>query len=210
MRTIGAAARTGRTPARKPGRHARHAAAGRWLAVASLAGSALVVTGTATAAPKETGRTAATANADRTATARAGRTARARADRTATARADHTVTVNTVSGEYVNVRAEASATGKVVGRRKDGRHVTIVCHKVGDKVTGTYGTSRYWDMLASGGYVADAFLSTGSDKPVVPQCGRASHEPPHRALAPRIHTGFISHRSRTPGAPAAGRRPDSF
>jgi uncharacterized protein YraI len=109
-------------------------------------------------------------------------------------KADRTVTVNTVTGEHVNVRAEPSGTSKVVGRRRDGQQVTIVCHKVGERVTGTYGTSRDWDMLASGGYISHAFLNTGSDAPVVPACGRPSHEPPHRALAPRIHVGFVSHR----------------
>ncbi|MFC4586326.1 hypothetical protein [Sphaerisporangium corydalis] len=106
---------------------------------------------------------------------------------------DRTVTVNTVTGEHVNVRAEPSATSKVVGRRRDGQRVTIVCHKVGDEVTGTYGTSKVWDMLPGGGYVAEAYLDTGRGDPVVPECGRAVHEPRHRALAPRIHAGFTSY-----------------
>ncbi|GAA3834506.1 hypothetical protein GCM10022226_64910 [Sphaerisporangium flaviroseum] len=109
-------------------------------------------------------------------------------------RADRVVTVNTETGGHINVRAKASMDSRVVGKRRDGQRVAIVCHKVGDQVSGTYGTSRFWDLLASGGYVSDAYLSTGSNAPVVPMCGRAAKEPPHRALAPRIHIGFISHR----------------
>jgi hypothetical protein len=36
-------------------------------------------------------------------------------------------------------------------------------------VTGTYGTSSLWDFIGSG-YVADAFVSTGSDGWVAPEC----------------------------------------
>ncbi len=106
---------------------------------------------------------------------------------------DVTVTVNTVTGEPINVRAEASADSRIIGTRRDGQRVTIVCRKVGDPVSGTYGTSRYWDLISTGGYIADAYLSTASGTPVVPLCGRAANEPPHRALAPHIHVGFVSH-----------------
>ncbi|MEV7966448.1 hypothetical protein AB0O34_10755 [Sphaerisporangium sp. NPDC088356] len=141
-------------------------------AVTSLAGPVLVTAAGGTAH-------AVTAGTERAAPAASGR--------------DVTVTVNTLTGEPINVRADASADSKVVGTRRDGQRVTVVCRKVGDPVSGTYGTSRYWDMISTGGYIADAYLSTGSGTPVVPLCGRAAGEPPHRALAPRIHVGFVSH-----------------
>ena len=51
-----------------------------------------------------------------------------------------------------------------------GHDVHITCQKHGESVHGTYGTSSLWDHLASGGYVADAYVSTGSDGRVAPLC----------------------------------------
>ena len=42
--------------------------------------------------------------------------------------------------------------------------------KRGQRVTGTFGTSRLWDKLARGGFVSDAFVHTGSDGRVAPWC----------------------------------------
>ena len=36
-------------------------------------------------------------------------------------------------------------------------------------MTGTYGTSTLWDKIGTG-YVADAYVSTGSDGQVAPNC----------------------------------------
>ena len=47
--------------------------------------------------------------------------------------------------------------------------VTIRCQKRGQSVTGTYGTSTLWDNIGTG-FVADAYISTGSDGQVAPTC----------------------------------------
>jgi uncharacterized protein YraI len=76
--------------------------------------------------------------------------------------------VNT-AGAPLTIRAGASTTTSAVGSVADGARVTITCQKHGQTVSGTYGTSSLWDHI-SGGFVADAFVSTGSDGQVAPTC----------------------------------------
>ncbi len=76
--------------------------------------------------------------------------------------------VNT-AGADLTVRAGASSNTAAVGSVNDGAQVTITCQKHGESVRGTYGTSTLWDKI-SGGYIADAYVSTGSDGQVAPTC----------------------------------------
>lgn len=76
--------------------------------------------------------------------------------------------INT-SGARLTVRAGASTNTAAVGSVGDGTHVTIKCQKHGEAVTGTYGTSTLWDFIGNG-YVADAYVATGSDGRVAPLC----------------------------------------
>jgi uncharacterized protein YraI len=76
--------------------------------------------------------------------------------------------INT-SGAPLTIRAGASTSTAAVGSVADGAAVTISCQKVGQSVTGTYGTSKLWDKIGSG-FVADAYVSTGSDGRVAPDC----------------------------------------
>ncbi len=76
--------------------------------------------------------------------------------------------VNT-AGAALTVRATASTSAAAVGSVADGAQVTITCQKRGESVTGTYGTSTLWDRVA-GGFIADAYVSTGSDGQVAPTC----------------------------------------
>ncbi len=79
-----------------------------------------------------------------------------------------TGTVNT-SGLPLTVRSAASTNASAVGSVADGANVTITCQKLGSSVTGTYGTSKLWDYIGDG-YIADAYVSTGSDGQVAPTC----------------------------------------
>ncbi|MBA3539401.1 MAG: peptidoglycan DD-metalloendopeptidase family protein [Deltaproteobacteria bacterium] len=76
--------------------------------------------------------------------------------------------INT-AGTRLTVRAGASTSSASVGTVGDGSFVTIRCQKTGTSVTGTYGTSNLWDFIGNG-YVADAYVSTGSDGRVAPNC----------------------------------------
>jgi hypothetical protein len=76
--------------------------------------------------------------------------------------------VNT-AGAPLTIRAGTSTSTSAVGSVGDGARVTITCQKHGQTISGTYGTSSLWDHI-SGGFVADAFVSTGSDGQVAPTC----------------------------------------
>lgn len=76
--------------------------------------------------------------------------------------------INT-SGAALTIRAGASTSTAAVGSVADGAYVTITCQRVGQSVTGTYGTSKLWDKIGAG-YVADAYVATGSDGRVAPLC----------------------------------------
>ncbi|GAA4155212.1 peptidoglycan DD-metalloendopeptidase family protein [Actinomadura keratinilytica] len=77
-------------------------------------------------------------------------------------------TVNT-SGAPLTVRSSASTSSSAIGSVPDGGTVYLTCYRRGTTVTGTYGTSNLWNKVGAG-YVADAYVYTGSDGPVVPAC----------------------------------------
>jgi uncharacterized protein YraI len=82
-----------------------------------------------------------------------------------------TGTVHTDSGVAVTVRSTPSTSGTPVGSVADGTSVTIDCQATGDTVTGKYGTSDIWDHVpATGGYVSDTYVYTGTDGRVAPDC----------------------------------------
>lgn len=77
--------------------------------------------------------------------------------------------VNT-AGAPLTIRASATANSAAVGSLADGAYFAITCQKRGQSVHGTYGTTTLWDKVAGGGYVSDAFVSTGSDGQIAPTC----------------------------------------
>ncbi|MEO7731849.1 MAG: peptidoglycan DD-metalloendopeptidase family protein [Kofleriaceae bacterium] len=81
----------------------------------------------------------------------------------------HVGRVNT-AGAPLTVRAGASTSTAAVGSVADGATVTISCQTRGQSITGTYGTSTLWDKIGTGRFIADAYVSTGSDGQVAPTC----------------------------------------
>jgi uncharacterized protein YraI len=80
-----------------------------------------------------------------------------------------TGTVHTDSGIALTVRATPSTGGSPVGTVADGTAVTISCQINGSTVDGKYGTSDIWDKVGDG-YISDAYVYTGSDGRVAPDC----------------------------------------
>ncbi|SEF21160.1 SH3 domain-containing protein [Amycolatopsis pretoriensis] len=78
-------------------------------------------------------------------------------------------TVHTDSGIALTVRATPSTSGSAVGTVADGTAVTISCQTNGSTVDGKYGTSDIWDKVGNG-YISDAYVYTGSDGRVAPDC----------------------------------------
>jgi uncharacterized protein YraI len=90
-------------------------------------------------------------------------------------------TVRTDRGLPVSARRAPRTSARRVLRVKDGGGVTIVCQRRGERVTGKYGTSRLWDLIAighgRGAYITDTYVYTGSDGRVAPRCARHSGAP---------------------------------
>lgn len=80
-----------------------------------------------------------------------------------------TGTVKT-SGTALTVRSGPGTGYAKVGTVASGTKVTISCQSQGSSVTGTYGTSTWWDKIGTGRYVSDAYVYTGSDGRVAPLC----------------------------------------
>ncbi len=76
--------------------------------------------------------------------------------------------INT-SGAALTIRAGASTSTAAIGSVSDGAYVTIRCQAYGKAISGTYGTSTLWDKIGTG-FVADAYVATGSDGRVAPLC----------------------------------------
>ncbi|MBX3159578.1 MAG: hypothetical protein KF773_26640 [Deltaproteobacteria bacterium] len=76
--------------------------------------------------------------------------------------------INT-SGAPLTIRKGASTATEAISSVADGAIITISCQKLGQSVTGTYGTSKLWDKIGAG-FVADAYVYTGSDGRVAPDC----------------------------------------
>jgi hypothetical protein len=77
-------------------------------------------------------------------------------------------TVDT-AGSPLTIRSAPNTTSAAVGSVADGATVTIRCQLRGQSVTGTYGTTTLWDHIGSG-YISDAYVYTGSDGQVAPDC----------------------------------------
>ncbi|MFI6337973.1 SH3 domain-containing protein [Streptomyces sp. NPDC050535] len=73
-------------------------------------------------------------------------------------------------GVRLNVRSGPGTSYGVVRVLAEGAQVPIRCQRPGGTVTGPYGTSNIWDNIASGEYVSDAYVNTGSDGYVAPRC----------------------------------------
>lgn len=77
--------------------------------------------------------------------------------------------IDTPSGVSLTIRSGPGTSFKAIGSVADGARVSISCQKTGSKVTGTFGTSTLWDKIGTG-YVSDAYVYTGTDGRVAPNC----------------------------------------
>jgi|GEM_PF-687757 len=73
------------------------------------------------------------------------------------------------AGPPLTIRSGPGTSFAAVGSAPDGATVKIKCQKVGQKVRGKFGTSTLWNNIGSG-YVSDAYIYTGSDGRVAPNC----------------------------------------
>lgn len=94
------------------------------------------------------------------------------------------------AGSPLTVRTGPGADYDPTGQElADGTAITIVCQTPGSRVTGTYGTSTWWDKLESGGYVSDAYIYTGSDEPIARDCNDNDQAPATDTWTPTTQEG---------------------
>jgi flagellar protein FlgJ len=97
------------------------------------------------------------------------------------------------------VSARATPGGKVLGKLRGGRQITITCQVNGPAANGSGGRSAIWDRITYGSrraYVADAVVDTGGTAQLVaPYCGAPG---PVRAVQPGTTSGACSITSPVP------------
>jgi uncharacterized protein YraI len=74
-------------------------------------------------------------------------------------------------GVRLNVRSGPGTDYNIVRVLPYGAKVPIYCQAPGTTVAGPYGTSKIWDNINNGEYVADAYVQTGSDGYIAARCG---------------------------------------
>ncbi|GAA2963095.1 MULTISPECIES: SH3 domain-containing protein [Streptomyces] len=88
----------------------------------------------------------------------------------ATALAARTVVYPVAPGYRVNVRRGPGTQYGIVRTLPVGSSVPVYCQKSGERVSGPYGTSSIWNNIASGEFVSDTYIRTGSDGYIAPRC----------------------------------------
>lgn len=81
-----------------------------------------------------------------------------------------TGTVNGGDNASVNVRSGPGLAYDVTGTVANGTVVEISCFARGETVQGVWGPTDLWNKLATGGWISDGFVDTGSNEPVAPAC----------------------------------------
>jgi hypothetical protein len=99
--------------------------------------------------------------------------------RTPAARADASVYTLQDAAEYWGPSTNVSGIIQgASGYLSTGEGIFISCYVTGETVSGLYGSENVWDevsgapydQVATGGFVPDAYVYTGSNSPVVPRC----------------------------------------
>lgn len=78
----------------------------------------------------------------------------------------------TAPGGPYNLRTGPGTGYSIAGTIGGNVGVTIDCTSSGESVSGYYGTSKVWDRLASGYWITDTNVYTGTDGPAVRPCIR--------------------------------------
>jgi murein DD-endopeptidase MepM/ murein hydrolase activator NlpD len=109
-------------------------------------------------------------------------------------------------GLALNVRAGPSAATARQSTLKPGTKVTIECQQVGQKISGAVRTTKLWDRLADGTYVADAYIVRPKAAP--PRCDQMVGQvlPPSTHSAPTATPSASGWVAPVPGVAGSGYR----
>jgi hypothetical protein len=73
-------------------------------------------------------------------------------------------------GQPLNVRSGPSTRYPVVGSAVNTAQVPLLCHAYGKWIAGTRGTTNLWYRIGPDNWVSDAYVITGTGRPVAPRC----------------------------------------
>ena len=82
-------------------------------------------------------------------------------------------TARVLASPSLTIRSAPYLWAPAIGSAPYGIQMNIRCYRLGSAVSGPYGTSTVWDQTwvnGRTGYASDAWLWTGSSRPVVPHC----------------------------------------
>ncbi|MEV4944091.1 SH3 domain-containing protein [Streptomyces sp. NPDC053755] len=74
-------------------------------------------------------------------------------------------------GYRVNVRSGPGTQYRIVRTLALDVRVAIYCQTPGEWISGPYGTTNIWDNIATGEFISDAYVQTGTDGYVARRCG---------------------------------------
>ena len=83
------------------------------------------------------------------------------------------MTARNLARESLNLRAGPNGSTALIGCIPQNTTIDIQCTAQGNAVTGPYGTETIWDRTTYNGvagYVADAWVYTGTNSAVAPAC----------------------------------------
>ncbi|WP_432563718.1 lysozyme [Kineococcus sp. SYSU DK003] len=126
----------------------------------------------------------------------------------AQAAAGHPGTVVT-NGTALRAHSGPATSSGVTATLSNGTRILISCQTDGTRVSGTFGTSTLWDRATATdgralGYVSDAYVRTGSDGRIAPDCTKAepaSRKPPKQLSVSGRGLTFIEQREGFRGHP---------
>lgn len=70
----------------------------------------------------------------------------------------------------LNVRSGPGTGYRAVGLAVNSARVPLLCHARGTTISGTRGTTNLWYRIGPHNWVSDAYLITGTGRPVAPHC----------------------------------------
>jgi murein DD-endopeptidase MepM/ murein hydrolase activator NlpD len=98
--------------------------------------------------------------------------------------------VVTTGGTKLNMRTGAASSYAKVGEIANGGNVGIMCHVLGEAVTGSLRYSGLWDQLTNGAWVADAYVAHSGFR--IPVCGPTTRSAPSPAWMLPVSAGLVS------------------
>lgn len=92
-------------------------------------------------------------------------------------------TANVKTGSVLNIRSGPGTDKPAVGTVGDDKEISVACQVWGEDIEGTQRKTPFWNRIADGQYISDAFVVWAPSRPEVPWCGSGSGAPAAAAVS---------------------------